>query len=550
MSELGATIEDLVRTLKARRVRVPAEIGTFVALECAERLLEGPAIVTMRDVRLSEDGFVSLFVTPHSATGEASAQSLVSMLASLLVAAGTAVPTPLIGIVESGGPTGPDALAELRDELEAALVPLNRQAARRVLSRMIREARRPATERPPAPTEGGLDDAIDALLGDDPTQERPLDGGATARYPATFDPGPAVTEPRARAVSEPPPLPRSAPPPPLERSAPELGRSPEPEPRAVEPRAVEPRAVEPRAVEPERPAAPRSVERAPEARAPEPRSVDERPRERPAPRRAEPAPSPEHEDGSRRKPRPIELADDLPPPSRGGGVWLVLGMILAGLAVGALVLARQRPELIDQVLGRPSADELPDAAVPLPPPVEAGTLEVTSNPSGAQVFLFVGRGPTVIDELPMGVAHEFVVIADGHQPQRVIVAPDASWETTSEGRRYELAAQAGPALEEGADPALVSLGPSLMPREPGTPGELGSVRVITNPPGAKVYMLIGFTPDVHVENLPTDEAHELLVWTDGHRVERVVVGPSDWQGEGSDQTAAVSATLVELPRRR
>ncbi|MFN9808423.1 MAG: hypothetical protein ACK6CU_02185, partial [Deltaproteobacteria bacterium] len=81
--------------MKARNLRVPAEIGTFVALECAERLIEGPAVITMKDVRVSEEGLVSLFVTPRSASAEAAAQSLVGMLATLLVAAGTAVPTPL-----------------------------------------------------------------------------------------------------------------------------------------------------------------------------------------------------------------------------------------------------------------------------------------------------------------------------------------------------------------------------------------------------------------------------------------------------------------------
>ena len=193
MSELGATIEDLVRTMKARKLRVPAEIGTFVALECAERLLEGPALVTMKDVRLSDEGIVSIYVTPRSASAEASAQSLVSMLAGLLVAAGTAVPTPLIGIVESGGPSGPDALTHLRDMLEAALVPLNRQAARRVLSRMIREARRPSTERPPplpsGGPSGGVDDDLDSLLGDAPSLPS-HDGRSTAPYPQSFDPGP------------------------------------------------------------------------------------------------------------------------------------------------------------------------------------------------------------------------------------------------------------------------------------------------------------------------------------------------------------------------
>ncbi len=551
MSDLGVTIADLVTTMKARKLRVPAEIGTFVALECAERLLDGPALVTMKDVRLSEEGLVSLFVAPGSASAEAAAQSLVSMLGGLLVAAGTAVPTHLIGIVESGGPSGPNALVALRDQLEAALVPLNRQAARRVLSRMIREARRPATERPPAPTAGGLDDAIDALL----------DGGATAPYPTsgppTIDLDLAIDElPLSRERTDDQTAPRV-----LER-APAFPEDPIPTPARAAPKA-EPPAPQPSPAQSSpaqsspaqsspaqsSPAQSSPAQPSPPAqRAPQPVLVSA-PAPQPAPVRPSRGRPSSDDEQAPRKPRPIELADDLPSGSRGGGTWLVLATLIAVIACVALYFATQRPELVDSWLGRPSADQLPDAAVPLPPPQEAGTLEVESTPSRAQVFLFVGRGPVVVEDLPVGVAHEFVVIADGHRPQRVIVPADAVYEPHEQSSRYELAAQVGPALAPGDDPQAIDLGPSLMPAAPGTAGDLASVRVITNPPGAKVYMLVGFTPDVHVENLSAREATELLVWAEGHRLERVVVGPSDWQGQGSEQQAHIRTTLTPLGRR-
>jgi len=535
MSDLGVTIEDLVTTMKARKLRVPAEIGTFVALECAERLLDGPAHVTMKDVRLSEEGLVSLFVAPGSASAEAAAQSLVSMLAGLLVAAGTAVPTHLIGIVESGGPTGPNALVALRDMLEAALVPLNRQAARRVLSRMIREARRPATERPPAPTAGGLDDAIDALL----------DGGATAPYPKVGAPSADLDLPTEEVLLSRENTDDHTAPRPLESalSFPQDPVPAPPPPARPEPRVDSPRPAPAPASLPASPAA-----SPPAAPAPQPVLVSA-PTPQPAPRRPSRG-RPAGGGGPRpRRPGPTGPGDVVPPPPAGAGTWPVLATIIAVLACVGLYFATQRPELVDSWLGRPSADQLPDAAVPPPPPQEAGTLEVESTPSRAQVFLFVGRGPAVVEDLPVGVAHEFVVIADGHRPQRVIVPADATYEPHEQSSRYELAAQVGPALEANEDPEAIDLGPSLMPAEPGAPGDLASVRVITNPPGAKVYMLVGFTPDVHVENLSAREATELLVWAAGHRLQRVVVGPSDWQGQGSEQRAHIDATLTPLGRR-
>jgi hypothetical protein len=534
MSELGATIEDLVSTMRARKLRVPAEIGTFVALECAERLIESPAIVTMRDVRVSEEGLVSIYVTPRSASAEASAQSLVSMLAGLLVAAGTAVPTPLIGIVESGGSTGPQALVSLRDTLEAALVPLNRQAARRVLSRMIREARRPTTARPPLPAVGGVDDALDSLLGDAGMgPDAPTDGRSTAPYPSSFDPGPIE---RSVPVKE---LPREL----SRRDSSEEHTAPMPSDKVRSP--TFPDDPVPAPSPPPRVELPAAQPARPEPR-PEPVSPQPEPVLSPRSRRREPGRQPEE---TPRRHRPIELVDDVPPPSRGNGVWLGLATLIAAVAIGALYFATQRPDIVDQMLGRPSPDEIPDAAVPPPPEPEAGTLNVDSTPQRAQVFLFAGRGPVVVDDLPRGVAHEFLVVADGHRPQRVIVPVDAQYDEGPDGARYELAAQVGAVLGPNESAETVDLGPSLMPSDPGTPGDLASVRVITNPPGAKVFMLIGFTPDVHVENQPTREAIELMLWLEDHELERVVVGPSDWQGEGSSQEAHIRATLDELRRR-
>src|SRR6185369_4907959 len=156
---LGITLEQMVSGLKARRTRIPAEIGAYVALEVAEHLMRGPARATPSDIRIGDDGTVSLFVTPNTADEDAAAQSVIEVLATTLVAAGTGVPNVLIRLVEEKPPSGPGCLALLTSELESSLVPLNRAAARRVLSRMTRDAKRPRTDRPPAGS-GTLDDAL------------------------------------------------------------------------------------------------------------------------------------------------------------------------------------------------------------------------------------------------------------------------------------------------------------------------------------------------------------------------------------------------------
>ncbi len=104
---LGITLEQMVSGLKARRTRIPAEIGAYVALEVAEHLMRGPARATPADIRIADDGMVSLFVAPNTADEDAAAKSVIEVLATTLVAAGTGVPNVLIRLVEDSPPSGP-----------------------------------------------------------------------------------------------------------------------------------------------------------------------------------------------------------------------------------------------------------------------------------------------------------------------------------------------------------------------------------------------------------------------------------------------------------
>ncbi|MFW5920931.1 MAG: hypothetical protein ACOCUS_03770, partial [Polyangiales bacterium] len=189
MSELlGVTVEELVRLLKQRGGRLPFEIGAFVALEVCEQLVEGPAVAKPTEVRIASDGSISVYAPPNSASAEQAARSVVDVLAHLLVAAGQGVPPVLLELVEQGPADGRWDLARLRDELEASLVPLNRAAARRVLSRMLREIQREPAGAQQTEAGGGaaaagagsqdadVDADLDALIGE-------VDGGGVGGAP-------------------------------------------------------------------------------------------------------------------------------------------------------------------------------------------------------------------------------------------------------------------------------------------------------------------------------------------------------------------------------
>jgi len=499
---LGTTIEELIATMKERRVRIPSEIGAFIALEVCESLLDGPASVRLADVRVAEDGTISVFAPPGSATSDEAARSIVALLGSLLVAAGTGVPRVLVGLLEEGPTSGRWDLSSLRDDLEASLVPLNRAAARRVLARMLRETQRPRSEapssRPPggrgAPGDPTLDDQLDDLLSadampgdsDPPSEEASLDAELDATL-ADYD-GSHV-DGADRTIAE------------------DSGPSFEDEPTGKQRR---------------------------------PRS------DAPTSRRAE--------DDSTLEPRrglDLEaLGDELDRSQKKSNPLPWVLAFVAIVAAAAAGLALLRPDLVDAMLGRPPAPEEPEG--PTAEDQERldrehralfGTLEIVAQPPESQVLMFVGRGPAEAEELPVGMAHEFVAIADGRAPTRAYVPADATWEEGEGGPRYELALQAGTAEMATAD---LALGETTLPRDAmgAAGGSLGTVRVITNPPGAKVYVLIGFSPRVIVENIRTDEVVELLVFHDGHPVSTEVVPPSAWeQNPDGSKHASIEITL-------
>jgi hypothetical protein len=431
----GTTVEDLVATMRERKARIPSDIGAFVALEVCESLLDAPAIVQSTDVRIADDGAIRVHASSRGASAEEAARSVLSILGNLLVAAGASVPKGLVSLIDAGPSAGTKALGSLRDDLEASLVPLNRAAARRVLSRLVREVRRSPSARPPepAPRDASLDAQLDALLeGNAPAQVAETTGDASDA---------TISESERRPLDE----------------------------ETIDQRAPEP--------------LPLSKKRA---------------SERPAAK-------------GRQETRRANL---LP--------WILA--VIAIVCAAAAGIAWFRPDLIDR-------------AIPQENPPN-GTLSVDVAPPGAQVLLFVGRGPALARSLSVG-PHEFVAIVDGRAPTRAVLAPDAEWDRAPDGSTsYELAIQTSnePASE-------LELGPSGLASSPRSSAGVGDVRIVTDPPGAKVYVLAGISPDVTIDHLRTDQAAELLVYREGYAIERVVVGPSDWEGTGDQKHARVSVTL-------
>jgi hypothetical protein len=564
---LGVTVEELVSVLKKKKARVPFEIGAFVTLEACDAMIGAPSRVTIRDIRVTEDGRVSVFSAPNSATSAEAAKAATEVLAYLLVAAGPGVPASLIELVERGPSDGHWDLTRLRDELEASLVPLNRSAARRVLSRMLREASgefqsRRASNAPPVLASSDLDAELDAIVGGPPApraradlENRHIRPTPQVQYrPGEHPPSPHVPPaPRvphdSRALGDD-----------VWREVPKrrgddsqantLSEASKAEPRTdlSDPFEIDQlRTIRRDAISPD------DVDRV----LPESRGNGRAPAPMPEPMRARAAPERPIAYSSRGE---IDLAEmeDVTPKRGRALIWIAL-LVLLPIGLVALV-AWLRPDFVDRVMGRET--EIDRAQREIDENAEArqqeinedhrrsfGDLSIHASPADAQILLFIGRGPAEAPHLPIGRAQEFVAIPDGRAPTRAVIAPDAAW-SPAEGDaepRYELAMQSSdtPMAFETLD-----LGPTRLTTEMGTAtGSLGTVRVITNPPGAKVFMVIGFT-NASVENTRTDQPIEILVFLPGHRAHRAVIGPSDWQDDGEKPHAELNVTLEEVAPAR
>ena len=124
--------------VEAKRVPLAPELAGYLALEVADGSDAGSGDVDPKTVFISEDGTVAL-VRPKRdvVTGDAEASVRV-LLSKLLEASGSGTPALTNAAKRKPG----NGLPALVEELEAALIPVNRAAGRRALARLVREVKR------------------------------------------------------------------------------------------------------------------------------------------------------------------------------------------------------------------------------------------------------------------------------------------------------------------------------------------------------------------------------------------------------------------------
>ncbi|MGO8996324.1 MAG: hypothetical protein ACLQVI_23675 [Polyangiaceae bacterium] len=139
--ESSVTLDDVFVVVGAKRVPLAPELAGYLALEIAEGATQAAGDVDPRSVYIGEEGSVALVVRPRregrSAEAGDAEGSIRVILTRLLEASGSQ--TPALASVARRQCSGLNTLVE---ELEAALIPVNRAAGRRALARLAREVKR------------------------------------------------------------------------------------------------------------------------------------------------------------------------------------------------------------------------------------------------------------------------------------------------------------------------------------------------------------------------------------------------------------------------
>ncbi len=219
----SVTLDEVFSAAWARAASLVPETSGYLALAVGDATSRLPYAVEGRLVMLTTEGSVSITKRGEILTPPQAARDLRAILARLLsVATGTAMPSlSAAARPREESDRGIDAVIE---EIEAALIPVNRSAARRALARLVRETikaresgklRRPSTRPPPEAPKPAV--AAPPAPGDR-GRAAPAPASSLRRSPwplAPDDPGGRCAFAGGRRASMQSPSPRPPPAPPL-----------------------------------------------------------------------------------------------------------------------------------------------------------------------------------------------------------------------------------------------------------------------------------------------------------------------------------------------
>jgi hypothetical protein len=584
----SVTLDEVFTVIGARRVPLAPELAGYLVLEIAEHADPVGGDVDPRAVFVSEEGTVAL-VKPRREGHPGDAEtSIRAMLSRLLDASGSQTPA----LAAAGKRKIPAGLPGLAEELETALIPVNRAAGRRALARLAREVRRVTLGVGRNALPSSSDSAPGSRRASQASNPYGSDGVPSSRSSAhTFSREEEPTTARGQipdellrkatpaALSELPTMqfePGAREPSPSQADVDSLisdfgvsggadhehardlkalaGLEPTPPPPSDRPR----RPAESALSASSREASDAAVESLlgmvePDGRAGstgEPGRAAARPLAPPrAPvlgqrRSREDAQLPTQPSQLKRTRASMHSAPKVAS-KRGSGVLILVA--LAAVAAGGFAIWQLRPAEVAPQPARPVVSATASAAAPKAQATCKATLIVTDVPVRSEVLLRQGQAPVDVEKMPVGARLEFVATAEGFAPKRLVVPAGATWDTGADGKpRFE----AGVQLDKSG--AKAGANDPWPPVEPGTEvggqGPPGTIHVVATPRGAEVWMLAGMGPEARVEQLRCDRDLDVLVAGPGPYRKRLRVAADDFAIDASEPASAPGKASTRIAR--
>jgi hypothetical protein len=588
--EASVTLDEIFSVVSSKRVPLAPELAGYLTLEIAETPAARDGEVDPRYVYVGEEGTVAL-VRPKKdadmAVGDPEA-SIRALLGKLLEVGGSQ--TPALGAAAKKKAGG--GLEPLVEELEAALIPVNRGAGRRALARLAREVKRVTlgVGRNAMRSSGDLAAAA-------PVSQRSQESQAPASVPKQKVP-PASTSFEAEEQSTAShPLQQ----PPSMSELPTIGLTREDidkaqgkksqrdsvdslldkfevsEKREDKALSKDLKAMAGLDATPPPPASMPGAERdsidallsattgsIPDLKSDRPPTKPEGPASR-RPAKVEVTPTPPH-----RAPSP-SFADerslptgpasvsrlgsmaDIKKKKRGTLFPFIAILVLVGLMAAILWMLKpgfftgRTPEKIaeEQRIAAQKEEER-KAALANNVPCKAAVV-VSGAPDGAEILVRAGAAPVDIERMPVGPRLEIVATMDGWSPKRAVIPQGAQWEKGSDGKpRFEIGVQ----LDKSKRPNAVDPWPPAEPgSEVGGKGDPGTVHVVSTPKGSDIWLVVGQGPDARIDELVRCDADaELLVAGPTTYRKRLSVKAADFAADPQEK-GNVRVARVTVPKK-
>lgn len=172
----------------------------------------------------------------------------------------------------------------------------------------------------------------------------------------------------------------------------------------------------------------------------------------------------------------------------------------------------------------------------------AGTVSIDASQPEAAVWVLLGRTPLESFEVSSGQVHEVRFELEGYQGVDAVVArPD--WSDGADGLRAQKVVRLQP-----GDAKLPPYPPESAVRPAPGPEGRGRLVLDSEPAGARVWLLIGFTPDVELRGISAGRSYLFEVRAEGALPAFVEVSSEDWVMQGEKVSKMV--TLRPVKKRK